>query len=468
MLTFSSPKLRRLFPEKAFWINVLRFAIPIAIQNMSSAILGIIDVSVISNMGERAVAAVSLANQLFYVVSLITFGITSGASVYMSRYYGEQNPQALRKTFSLTTCFSLAVNLVIMGLCILWPRQALGIFTEETQTIADGALYLLIITPTFLLYSISNSCVAFFRSVNKTKIPMIATMLSLGLKTVLNFVLIYGFWVIPAMGVAGAALATLISKVAELLIYLVYMALYREKQYVFRFSDIRFFRPRAIGDFVGKTYPVILNESLWGIGISAFNAIFGRMGNVDSTVSAVSIARQLENLGNGFFYGIAIGACVAISQTIGQKKLDEAKELSRKYSLAGFYVGIGVMLLMLAVDIPYVRLCFTDLTRETQDLAIVLIAVYALYMPFRSLASTLIMGVMRAGGDSKMAMLYDVVPVYLWSLLLGWALGIGLQWPVGIVLAVMMFKRFIKCALALRRVASGKWLEIAAKEIQSQ
>ena len=468
MRKLSTGKIRSLFPEKAFWANVLRFSIPVAIQNMSSAVLGIIDVSVISNMGETAVAAVSLANQLFYVVSLITFGITSGASVYMARSYGEQNPESMRRNFSLTVLFSLLVNFIIMLLCLFWPRQALGIFTEEHQTIVDGAVYLLIITPTFLLYSISNSCVAFFRSVNRTKIPMVATIVSLGLKTLLNFVLIYGFWVIPGMGIAGAALATLISKIVEMLIYLVYMAKYQEKEYIFCIRDIRFFRPRAVGDFVGKTYPVILNESLWGIGISAFNAIFGRMGDVDSTVSAVSIARQLENLGNGFFYGIAIGACVAISQTIGQKKLDEAKELSKKYSLAGFYVGIGVMLLMLAVDIPYVRLCFTNLTPETQNLAIVLIAVYAMYMPVRSLASTLIMGVMRAGGDSKLAMLYDVVPVYLWSLLLGWVLGIELQWPVGMVLAIMMFKRFIKCAFALRRVATGKWLSIAAKEMQTQ
>lgn len=464
----SSGRLRSLFPEKAFWANVLRFSVPVAIQNMSSAILGIIDVSVISNMGETAVAAVSLANQLFYVVSLVTFGITSGASVYLARSYGEQNPQGMRKNFSLTACFSMAVNFLIMLLCLAFPRQALAIFTEEPQTIADGAVYLLILTPAFLLYSISSSCVAFFRSVNRTKVPMVATMVSLGLKTILNFLLIYGFWIVPGLGVAGAALATLVSKVVEMVIYLIYMGKYPEKEYVFRFRDIRFFRPRAIGDFVGKIYPVILNESLWGMGISAFNAIFGRMGNVESTVSAVSIARQLENLGNGFFYGIAIGACVAISQTIGQKKLEEAKALSRKYSLAGLYVGVGVMILMLAVDIPYVRLCFTKLTPETQNLAIILIAVYAMYMPFRSLASTLIMGVMRAGGDSKMAMLYDVVPVYLWSLLLGWVFGIGLQWPVGIVLAVMMFKRFIKCAFALRRVASGKWLEIAAKEMQIQ
>ena len=155
MRSLRSINWRSLFPEKEFWKKVLYFSIPIALQNLSSAILGIIDVSIISGMGETAVAAVSLANQLFYVVSLVTFGITSGASVYLARQYGEGNAQGLRKTFSLMACFCLVINLLIMLLCIFFPKSAIGFFTDEPEPIAGGALYLLIITPTFLLYSVS-------------------------------------------------------------------------------------------------------------------------------------------------------------------------------------------------------------------------------------------------------------------------------------------------------------------------
>ena len=177
-----------------------------------------------------------------------------------------------------------------------------------------------------------------------------------------------------------------------------------------------------------------------------------------SAVSAISIARQLENLGNSFFSGVAIGACVVISNSIGADRISEAKEYSKKYALSAFYVGLFVMTIMLAIDIPYVKTFFTGLESETQKLAIYLIAIYALYMPFRSLASTLIMGIMRAGGDSRFAMFCDVLPVYVWSLFLGFILGIKLEYSIVTVLAVMLFKRVIKCIIALRRVASGKWL----------
>ena len=151
---------------------------------------------------------------------------------------------------------------------------------------------------------------------------------------------------------------------------------------------------------------------------------------------------------------------MTISRCIGEKKIDEAKDYARKYSFAGFVVGIGIMALMLAVDIPYVRFFFSKLESETQSIAMWLIAIYAMYMPFRAFASTLIMGVMRAGGDSTKAMLYDVVPVYAWSLVLGFIFGAWLKLPIAPVLAIMMFKRVIKCVFALRRVMSGKWLDL--------
>ncbi|MBE7019951.1 MAG: MATE family efflux transporter [Ruminococcaceae bacterium] len=452
----SSSFLKNIFPDKRFWKMMFTFSMPIALQNMSIAILGIIDVSVISNMGETAVAAVSLANQFFYIITLITFGITSGASVYLSMAYGEKNHEKMREVFSITMFFSVVINFLIMMLCLVFPNKSLGFFTNDAATIKNGAIYLIIVSPTFVMYSVSNSCTAFFRSVQKPLFPMVATIASLVIKTALNLVLIYGVGFIPAMGIVGAALSTLISKVIELILFLIFMHNFKEKEYIFKISDVKHFKPKGIKEFVSGTYAVILNESLWGLGISAFDAIFGRMGV--SAVSAVSIARQLENLGNSFFSGIAIGACVVISNSIGANKISKAKEYAKNYALSAFYVGLFVMGVLLLVDVPYVKTFFTGLESETQNLAVYLIAIYALYMPFRSLASTLIMGIMRAGGDSRFAMFCDVLPVYIWSLLLGFILGIKLKYSIITVLAVMLFKRVIKCIIAIKRVTSGKWL----------
>ena len=445
------------FPERSFWKDVLRFGTSVALQYLTLALFGIIDVSVISNMGEDAVSAVSLANQVFYVASLITFGITSGGSVILSRYYGAGDDKAVRKAFAIMAFLSTVVNTVIMIASFVIPRQLLALYTNEPVLIADGALYLFITAPMNIFYGISNSMAYFFRSVNRPSIPMIISILTLALKTGMNVVFIYGWGAIPAMGVAGAALATLLCKVLELCFFMVFYLRFQEKKYCFQFSDLKYLQMGNIKKFLQETVPIILNESLWGIGISSFNMIFGRMGTV--AVSAMSVAQQMEKLGNSFFYGISMGACVTISTMLGKKKYEDAKLAAKRYAVVGAYVGILVMGLMLCTNHTYVSAFFKDLTEETRRMAEWMIVVYALYMPFRSFASALIMGSLRAGGDGKRAMYYDVLPVYLWSLPIGFVLGVWLKLPVVAVLAAMQFKRVIKSVLALGRLVSGKWLK---------
>lgn len=445
-----------LFPEKAFWSRMLRFSIPIALQNLSVALLAIVDVSLISSMGENAVAAVSLANQVTYVTSLIAFGITSGASVYLSRAFGAKNKAEVKKNFAVMMFYSILLNLIVALVSLITPKGMLALYTNKQELMDLGAVYLLIVTPTFVLYGISNGMSTFFRSANLPAKPMITSLVTIFVKTGLNCVMIYGLGPIPSMGIAGAAIATLVSRIVELLMYIFFLAQFKEKDYIFSMRDVLLIKWNNLKIFMRDTYPVILNETLWGLGLSSFSAIFGRMGAME--LSALSVAQQLENLCNSFFYGIGIGACVSISYVIGEKRYEDARRLARQYAVSGFYVGLCIMMLMLGINHMYVNVCFSDLTLETRQIAQWLIVIYAVYMPFRSLASSMIMGALRAGGDSKSAMLYDVLPIYVWSLPLGFLTGIVLHWGMVPVLFIMQFKRVIKSGLALRRLLSDRWI----------
>lgn len=447
-----------ILPERDFWKKVFGFAIPIALQNLSVALFGIIDVSIISNMGEVAVSAVSLANEVFYVASLITFGITSGTSVLLSRYYGAGNRGEFKKNFAAMLVMCTVINTLVMLLSFVVPGQLLALYTDEKVLMEAGAIYLIITAPMNVCYGIANSISTFFRSVHKPSVPLLVSLATVIVKTGLNVVFIYGMGPIPEMGVAGAAIATLLAKILELVLYILFLLRFKDKEYCFRWRDIRGLNKNMMGPYLKEIAPVILNESMWGLGVSSFNMIFGRMGL--AAVSAVSVARKLENLCNAFFYGIGIGSCVTISSMLGENKKEEAKLAAKRYAVVGFEAGILIMLLMLGCNHIYVDTFFKDLTAETCTVTKILIIIYALYMPFRSLASTLIMGVLRAGGDSKRAMYYDVLPVFVWALPIGFVLGIVLKLPIGIVLAVMQFKRVIKCGFALRRMLSGKWLRM--------
>ena len=179
----------------------------------------------------------------------------------------------MRKNTAMMLFFSLLINALIMILCLFAPRTAVGLFTNDANTIAGGALYITIIAPTFVLYSVINSCSSFFRSVYLPKIPMITTIVSLLAKVLLNLILIHGFGFIPAMGITGAAISTLISRLIELGLYLFFLLRFREKEYVVRFRDVLYIRPHNCLRFLKNTYPVILNESLWGLELTSFSAI---------------------------------------------------------------------------------------------------------------------------------------------------------------------------------------------------
>ena len=455
----SKVKIRQvLFPEKAFWNDLIKFTIPIALQNLTTSLFGILDVSIISSMGEMAVSSVSIANQVSYISNNVTFGITSGASVLLSRCYGAKDREGFKKAFTIMLLLSTLLNTLITVASFCLPRQILGLYIDDRELIAQGAIYLVITAITNVFYGISSSIVSFFRSVKLPSIPLYAALGTVAVKTTLNVFLIYGIGPVPAMGIAGAAIATLLAKTVELLIYLFFLMRFKEKEYCFALQDLQRLNKGEVKGFIRETAPVIINESMWVIGQSSFQMIFGRMGV--TAVSAVSVARQLENFCNSFFYGIGIGGCVSISTMLGAKQYEEAKLAARRYALAGFEMGVFIMLLMLGINRIYVTTFFSDLTSETQLVTRELIAVYALYMPFRSMASAMIMGSLRGGGDAVKAMFYDVLPIYVWSLPLGFLLAMVFHLPITVVLAVMQFKRVIKCGFAFRRMLSDQWIKV--------
>lgn len=445
-----------LFPDKNFWARMLSFSIPIALQNLSIGLLAVVDVALLSGMGENAVAAVSLANQVTYVTGLIAFGISSGAAIFLSRGFGAEDSKTVKKNFILMLFCSFLINLMVAVISFFAPQRVLALYTNKEQLIVLGSQYLVIVAPSFVLYGISNAMTSFFRSGNQPAKPMIVSLVMILTKTSFNFLLIYGCGPVPALGIIGAAVATLISRIVELMINVIMLLRFEKKEYVFQLCDFQYINGKNLKYFLKNTCPVILNESLWGIGLSAFSAIFGRMGAME--LSALSVAQQLENLCNSFFYGIGVGACVTIGYMIGEKDYDRAKLAARQYAVSGFYVGAGIMVLMLGLDMFYVNGFFSGLMEETRRTAMILIGIYAIYMPFRSFASSMIMGSLRAGGDSRRAMCYDVLPVYLWSLPIGFLTGSVFHWNIAMVLLAMQFKRVIKSGFALRRLRSDRWL----------
>ena len=449
--------MRELFlPDKNFRNQVLKTAGPIAFQNISVSLLSLMDTAIIKSLGEGPMGAVSLANQLTFLTNNMTFGLSSGASVYLSRYHGERNGEKIRETLFVSVFSSLCLNLAVALFAILLPGRVMGIMTDHGELIQMGGQYLRLSAVSYLCMAVSYSMTALFRSIGKAHYVLVPTCISLGLKTLLNFLLVHGAGIFPALGIAGAGIATVVSKAVELSVYLVLYSRTVEPSYKLTLSrcrDITFAKCRS---FLKKTYAVVLNESLWAVGLSMFSIIFGRMAVTE--ISALNIAKTLEELFNSLFYGVAISAVVILGADIGAGRMEEAKRNAKRFLILGAETGLVILVVMAAAGGMIVDRFFGGLLPETRQTAKILILEFAVYMPFRSAASAAIMGVMRAGGESRRAMVYDVLPVYAWSLPVGFLLGMVFHLPMAVVLPAMYFKRVIKAFFSLRRVLQGKWL----------
>lgn len=443
------------FPDKKFWKNILILTLPIMIQNTSTAILALIDNSILKSLGDASMSAVSLAAQLTFITANVIFGISSGASIYLSRYFGEKNPKKVNETFLITLILCLAVNLCVAFVALVLPEVVMGIFTDKKELISLGSDYLRICAPSYVCTALSSAMISLFRSAKKATHILVPSFIAIGLKTVLTYIFVNGVGPLESMGVSGAALSTTIAKATELSIYLILYFFCFKKDYRLSLSHFKAVTGQNLKSFIKSVLPVILNEGLWATGLALFSIIFGRMSIPE--IAALNIAKTLEELFNSMFYGIGIGAVVVLGQLIGEKQYELAKKRAFQYMIFGIEVGFVILVLMSIFGGDIIHILYKGLSDETLKIANVLILEFALLMPFRSGASAIIMGLMRAGGKSKLAMLYDTAPVYLFSLPVGIVLGLVFKLPIVIVLPAMYAKRIIKFALAFRTALRGEW-----------
>ena len=443
-------------PDRKFSKTMLSLAFPIALQNMMVSLLNILDIVLIQGLGDTAVASVSLANQISFIANLVVFGICSGGSIFVSQYYGKGDDAGVRRTVAMSTTLVGGVTLLIALLTMLFPDGAMRLFTDDDNLIRHGSDYLMIVAPTYLLSGISYSYSTLLRCTHRAKYPLIASVVALSMNTLLNYLLIYGIGPFPQMGIQGAAVATLISRIAEIILMLSFAYMGKDNHFrVFR-TDFQQIDSAFARLFLTTAWPVILNESIWGLGISSFSMIYGRMG--ESAVAAMNVAGTLEQLFNVFFHGVGSAALIMIGNEIGAQQHENARLYSRRFALFGLLIGLVVMTGMLTLSDVFVSAMFRNITPQTQVLAKQAILVLGLYMPFRSVASVIIVGIMRGGGDNFHAILYDSLPIYILSIPLGILTGLVWKLPLWIVVACIMSKRIVKCVLSVRRLFSDRWV----------
>ena len=439
--------------EKQFLLNMLAIAVPIALQNMISFGVAMMDSVMLGGLGDKAISAANLGGQPFSLLMSIGFGLSSGGSVLIAQYWGRGDVARIRTVMRLSMQIVFTASSLMTLVCLLFPQQVMGLYSNEAEIVAAAAQYLQLVALSYLPYSISNNYMMSLRAVEKVTVSAAIYGTSFFVNVFFNYVFIFGAFGAPALGVRGAAVGTILARCSELLLVTIYMYA-KEDTIGFRFSDCFRLKNEMIQDYTRHSLPVLGNELLWGLGISVTAAIIGRIGSV--FVTANSIAAVLNQLALVSVIGVGNAAAVITGKLSGEGRMQRAKRAANTILLGSVFVGM-FNCAMIFILRP-IFLSFYRITPEAYEAAYTVMGVLALLHLSLAIDITCIIGILRGGGDTKTAFAFDCGALWLVSVPMGVLSGLVWGWPVPLVYVMLKLDSPIKTILSLIRLKSGAWI----------
>ncbi|WP_338900688.1 MATE family efflux transporter [Clostridium perfringens] len=447
--------------DKRFYRLLFSIALPIAVQNLITFMVSMVDTLMVGDLGEIQLSAVSIANNLFFVLTILMFGLAGGSNIMISQYWGKGNVKTIHKILAIMYRVCLLITGIFIFIALFLPKYFMGIFTTDKAVIDFGASYLRIVCIGYLFYSITNCTIMMLRSVKTVSISIIVYTASLVVNSILNWIFIFGNLGAPELGIRGAAIATVCARITEFSIVLVFMFIY-ERKIGLKIEHLLKLDKEILKDYVGLCTPVLCNELLWAIGASMISVIVGRMGT--EVVAANSINGVAHQFVTVFIFGMSNATAVIIGNTIGEGKKEKAKEYA--YSIGIFSVVIGCISgLMILLIKPFV-VNFYNVSYSTKLIAMEIMTVTSGIIVFQSLASNFMMGVLRGGGDAKFVLINDLIFMWLVAIPGGFFVAFVLELPVALVFLVIKCDEILKSLTSVYRVISGKWVNDVTKDYE--
>lgn len=441
--------------DNMFFKAMLGIALPIALQNLITSSLNMVDTLMISSLGDASIAAVGLANQVFFFYMLIVFGINSGSSIFISQFWGKEDIKSIRKILGLAISLGSIVGIIFTIAAFFMPEFLMSIFTKDTEVIALGADYLKIVSLSYIITAIGFSYSVAARSIGQARMPMVVSAISFVTNTFFNYLLIFGKYGFPRLGVKGAAYGTLIARIVELGFIL--YAIYSDSGVLSAsIEELTGWGKDFFMKYIKTTYPVILNEAAWALGNIMYSIAYARIGR--EAIAAVQIAITVQNIFMVISRGLANAATVMVGNKIGAKEEDLAVEYSKKFLIIATGIGIVLGAILFFTSGTVLKL-FRKLTPEVYDIANKTLKVIGIVFFLKMFNGTMIVGVLRGGGDTKFSLLLELGAVWLVGVPMAFLGALVFKFPVHIVVALVSMDEVVKTIIGLPRLISKKWVK---------
>lgn len=386
--------------DKAFIKKFLTISVPAVIQQLLSNLLQICDTMMIASLGALAISGVSVANKFFFIFTLLIYGLTNGIGLFIAQYYGARNKKEYNRIFRFGLNLCLATSAIFMIFLLIWPEITMNVFVQNQDIIDYGVMYIRIICYSHIPFAIVMMCGVAFRVKGDTNTPMIAGGISFFLNVFLNYLLIYGTWWFPKWGVSGAAVATLISRIVEMLILL--LLLNRKQSDLKLMTRYLWLEVAKMKEIIKKALPLIGNELIWSLSLSV---VFMNYCYVSEYyIPSLTIVDNISSLVYALFAGPATATGVIVGQALGGNLLEQAKRESKRMIKLGTAICMFGSLIVLVIT-PFVPAAFS-LTGDLASMTIRLLIIKSTISWSQGYAET-VYYILRAGGDTKGVLVVD-------------------------------------------------------------
>ena len=445
--------------DRQFYKSLFSMTVVIALQNLITYAVNLADNVMIGGYSQDALSGVAMVNQIQFLLQMVVGGIGNGITVLGAQYWGKKQIEPIRRVTSIGMVLAIGASALMMLAVYFFPSQVLSLLTNEQAVIAEGKKYLVIICYSYILFAITNVLLASLRSVETVRIGFVVTLTALAVNVVLNYGLIYGRLGMPEMGVEGAAIATLISRIVEFLIVVIYALLF-DKKIGWKPKDLLHLDGGLFRDYIRVGMPLILSSSIWGLAMSAQTAILGRMGG--ETIAANSIATTIFQVITVVTYGSASASSVVIGKAVGEGDIPRVKAYSKTLQIIYIFIGILTgLVLWLCKDFI---ISLYSITEETRALTVEFIAVLSVTVIGTSYQCACLTGIVTGGGDTKFVLINDLIHQWLIVIPSAFLSAFVFHAPLWVTFACLKSDQVLKCFVAIVKVNRYKWIRVLTRE----
>ena len=440
--------------DKSFYKTLFSMLLVVALQNVVTYSVNMIDNIMLGRLSQEALSGAATVNQIFFMVDQFALSIGNTLVAITSQYWGQKKLQPIRTLTGIALKLGIIVSFAIVAICGFFPEQVLHIFTNSPEIIAEGKAYLLIIMWTFVLFIISNILMAALRAVGTVNIAFYTSIVSLGVNAFGNYVLIYGKLGFPQLGIRGAAISTLIARIVELLIVVIYIAKVDKKLNLFH-KDLFRFNRELKRDYTKVYIPIMISQVLWGVSVPMQTAILGHL-SADA-IAANSVATTFYQYLKVVVLAMSSTSAVLIGNAIGRGNMREIKQEARTISVIDVIIGICLGLALIALRKPLLSLYNLDATAT--DLALTLIVIMGFIMMTMSYQMPVSFGLIQGGGDAKFTMKMNMIST--WCIVMPLSFMAAFWWKLTVPLVVLVIQsdQIFKCFPTFIHFRKYTWMK---------